>query len=114
MKALLQSISGVFREAVTSTRALLEPSLGRSNLGAPFDPQSIPARRRFLARRRKLLANLVKWRKYTGERFGIGEVAALLIKECVLPVAERGWEVGGEACLRKVGILPPQRQRVQC
>lgn len=95
-------MSIVFREAVISTQTLLAPSLGPSNRGAPFDPQSIPARRRFLVRRLKLLTNLLKWRKYTGERFGLGEVATLLVLRCLLPVAERGWEVGGKDILRKV------------
>lgn len=67
-----------------------------------FDPQSIPARRRFLVRRLKLLTNLIKWRKHTGERFGLGETVTLLILRCLLPVSERGWEVGGEEILRKV------------
>ncbi|KAF8510864.1 nineteen complex-related protein 2-domain-containing protein [Gautieria morchelliformis] len=100
-QALLKSVSTVFREAVISTQTLLAPSLGPSNPGAPFDPYSLPARRRFLVRRLKLLTNILKWRKYTGERFGLGEVATLLVRSCILPVAERGWEVGGEEILRK-------------
>jgi GC-rich sequence DNA-binding factor len=95
-------VSGNFKEAVKSTYALLAPSFGPSNPGAPFDPQSIPARRRFLTRRGKLLTNILKWRKYTGERFGLGETVTSLIKGCILPVAERGWDVGGEELLRKV------------
>jgi GC-rich sequence DNA-binding factor len=104
-QALLKSVSTVFRDAVTSTQTLLAPSFGPTNPGAPFDPQSMPARRRFLMRRLKLLANLVKWRKYTGEKFGVGELATVLVKRCMVPVAERGWEVGGEDVLRKVSRL---------
>lgn len=102
VQALLKSVSDVFREAVVSTQTLLAPSLGPTNPGAPFDPQSLDARRRFLARRLKVLTNLLKWRKYTGERFGLGEHATLLVRRCIFPVAERGWEVGGEEILRKV------------
>jgi GC-rich sequence DNA-binding factor len=98
-------VSNVFREAVVGTQTLLAPSLGPANPGAPFDPQSLNARRRFLARRVKLLTNLLKWRKYSGERFGLGEHATLLVRNCILPVAERGWEVGGEEILRTVRMI---------
>ncbi|KIJ54945.1 hypothetical protein M422DRAFT_24809 [Sphaerobolus stellatus SS14] len=101
-QALLKSVSTVFRTAVTSTHELLIPSLGPGNPGTPFDPEGLRARRRFLARRIKLLTNLLKWRKYTGERFGLGEIATSLIRECILPVAERGWDIGGEEIVRKI------------
>ena len=101
-QTLLKSAFNVFHDAVISTQALLAPSLGPTNPGAPFDPQSLPARRRFLMRRLKLLENLIRWRKYTGERVGIGELASKLINTCILAVAEKGWEMGGEDALRKV------------
>jgi hypothetical protein len=50
----------------------------------------------------KLLANLLAWRKYTGERYGIGELVERLLGRVLLPVAEGGWEVGGENVIRKV------------
>jgi len=105
MQALLKSVSAVFKAAIAATRELLAPSFTSKNPGPPFDPQAISARRQFLARRSKLLANLIKWRKYTGERFGLGEAATSLIRDCVLPVAERGWDVGGEEFMRKASLL---------
>ncbi|KAF8517432.1 nineteen complex-related protein 2-domain-containing protein [Hysterangium stoloniferum] len=106
-QSLLKSVSTVFQDVATSLHTLLSPSLGPTNVGPPFDPQSVPARRRFLIRRLKLLTNLIKWRKYTGERFGLGEVATSLIQRCILPVAERGWEVGGEELMRKMVEITP-------
>lgn len=89
-----------FREAVTDMEDTLVPFLA---LNRPrFDPEAIPARWRVLARQRKLLSNILQWRKYTGELFGIGQLATRLVQQCVVPIAESGWEVGGEEGLRKV------------
>jgi GC-rich sequence DNA-binding factor len=49
--------------------------------------------------------NIVRWRKYTGERFGIGELATRLVARCIAPVADGGWDVGGEECVRKVCLI---------
>ena len=89
-----------FRESVDSSLIALQPYLDYNN--AKFDPESVPARRRFLIRRYKLLNNLLQWRKYIGEKFGIGELISKLIGECMLPVAENGWDVGGEEIMLKV------------
>ncbi|GJJ15762.1 hypothetical protein Clacol_010040 [Clathrus columnatus] len=105
--ALLKSVCTVFREAIAMTTAQLAASLGPANPGAPFDPQADPARRRFLMRRLKLLNNLVKWRKYSGERFAVGELVTDLIRSCVLPVAERAWDIGGEEFVRKAIEFTP-------
>ena len=67
-----------------------------------FDPQAIPARRRFLARRYKLLRNVLQWRKHAGDRYGLGNLATRLVTSSMIPVAESGWEVGGEEIMRKV------------
>ena len=67
-----------------------------------FDPEAIPARRRYLWRCYKLLSNMIRWRKYAGERYGLGMLITSLVTKTILPVAESGWEVGGEECLRKV------------
>ncbi|KZV86977.1 hypothetical protein EXIGLDRAFT_621222 [Exidia glandulosa HHB12029] len=101
---LLKAVLSTFREAVTSTSLLVQQCVNgnASARGPVFDPQAPPARRRSLARRLKLLRNLVRWRKYTGEKFGVGELATQLLRECMLPIAESGWEVGGEEIMRKV------------
>lgn len=96
----LKSVYTVFQYAVESTERSLTPYIA---LNQPlFDPESIPARRRYLARCRKLLNNMVRWRKYSGERFGIGLLITRLLSNCVLPVAESGWEVGGEEYVKQV------------
>ncbi|KAH9936526.1 GCFC-domain-containing protein [Fomitopsis serialis] len=102
---LLKSVFTVFQGAVTSTDSVVSPYLA---LNQPrFDPEAIPARRRFLTRRYKLLRNLLQWRKYTGEQFGLGQLAQNLVDHDMLPVAEGGWEVGGEEYIRKVaGLIP--------
>lgn len=102
----LKSVCTVFQDSLTVTANQLAISLSpRNSMGAPFDPQADPARRRFLVRRIKLLINLLKWRKYSGERFGIGELVTKLIRSCVLPVVERAWDIGGEDFIRKVSVF---------
>ncbi|KAI0916948.1 hypothetical protein AcW2_007207 [Taiwanofungus camphoratus] len=104
-EAILKSVFNTFRAAVESTGTLLSSYLALDS--TRFDPEAIPARRRFLTRRYKLLRNLIQWRKYTGERFGIGQLAMTLVDNDMLSVASSGWEVGGEECMRKViQILP--------
>ena len=67
-----------------------------------FDPQAIPARRRFLARRHKLLRNILQWRKHAGDRYGLSNLVTRLVISSMVPAAESGWEVGGEEIMRKV------------
>ncbi|OBZ68654.1 GC-rich sequence DNA-binding factor 2 [Grifola frondosa] len=99
-EALLKSAFTVFQAAVRVTDGLIPRYL---SLNKPrFDPEAIPARRRFLMRRYKLLRNIIQWRKYSGEKFGIGSLVTELVSGCMLPVAESGWEVGGGDCMRKV------------
>ena len=101
VQLLLKSVHTVFSAAVSTTESTLVPFL---ELNQPrFDPAAIPARRRFLARRYKLLRNLLQWRKYAGDRYGLGALATKLVSLNMLPVAESGWEVGGEEMIRKVG-----------
>lgn len=97
---LLKSVYVVFQRAVDAAESTLAPYLA---LNQPrFDPESVPARKRYLVRCYKLASNIVRWRKYTGERFGIGLLLTKLINNCMLPVAESGWDVGGEDVMRKV------------
>lgn len=97
-QVLLKSAATAFQSAIADTETLLAKFPNRQGV---FDPEAIPARRRYLARRIKLLKNLLHWRKYTGERFGIGQLAENLV-ENMLSIAEGGWEVGGEEVARTV------------
>jgi len=107
--ALLKSINNPFCEAIAVTRKLLDAALraGSSNVG--FDPQSIPARRRFMVRQLKLLVNLITWRRLASDalELEIDDVIKRFINEVLTPVANTGWEVGGEEMLQKAkGALP--------
>jgi GC-rich sequence DNA-binding factor len=97
---LLKSVFAVFQRATSAAESTLASYLA---LNSPrFDPEAIPARRRYLNRCSKLVTNVMRWRKYTGERFGIGMLITRFSTDCMLPVAESGWEVGGEDSIRKV------------
>jgi len=102
VQVLLKSVYTIFANEASITELLLAPYLSLNH--PPFNPESIPARQRFLARRMKLVQNIVRWRKYTGERFGIGELATRLVIRCIVPVADSGWDVGGEESVRKVSF----------
>ena len=97
----LQAVYSKFRESIDGAISAVKPYLEAGG-SAKFNPDSVPARRRLLTRRYKLLSNLVRWRKHTGEKFGAGEMMTRLIVECELPVARTGWEVGGEEIVQKV------------
>ena len=103
MKMLLKSVHTVFANEVSTTESLLASYLSLNK--PPFNPESVPARQRFLARRTKLVQNIVRWRKYIGDRFGIGELTTRLVDKCIAPVAESGWDVGGEQGVRKVSEI---------
>ncbi|GBE83032.1 nineteen complex-related protein 2-domain-containing protein [Sparassis latifolia] len=106
---LLKSVYIVLQAAVASTESFLPSYLALSK--SRFDPEAIPARRRFLTRQCKLLYNIINWRKYSGEKYGIGQLATRLVDSCMLPVADSGWEVGGEETIRKVvQVLPAELQ----
>lgn len=99
---ILKSVHHVFQAAVKIVDSSISPYLALNN--PRFDPEAIPARRRFLTKRYKLLVNLLKWRKYAGNKFGLGSLATLLVEKGMISVAQSGWEVGGEECMRKVGV----------
>ena len=104
---LQKSIIIPFRRAVDSTIEVVQPYLALPASSAPFDPESISARRRYLSRRRKLVTNLLRWRKYAGERYGVGQLIVRIVNEVIQPVAETGWEVGGGEIFQKVSIFYP-------
>ncbi|KAJ6585237.1 nineteen complex-related protein 2-domain-containing protein [Mycena capillaripes] len=92
---LLKTVLTVFQAAISENAKLVEKYKLASPAGAvaAFDPASIPARTRYLNRRTKLLRNLIKWRKYTGERFGIGESISRLV-DSISDIAHGGWDGG--------------------
>ncbi|KAI0058268.1 hypothetical protein BV25DRAFT_1919473 [Artomyces pyxidatus] len=105
-QVLLKAVVTNFREAIGALDASQQPFLGLNN--PPFSPEAIPARNRLLARHRKLLSNIVRWRGYAGGLFGIDELVIALVTNCMLPIADSGWEVGGEESMRQVLKNLPQ------
>ncbi|KDQ62610.1 hypothetical protein JAAARDRAFT_203706 [Jaapia argillacea MUCL 33604] len=98
-QALQKAVFQSFHDAVTALLFVVSQHLTLSN--PRFDPEAIPARRRVLARVSKILSNILRWRRYSSEVFGIGELATKLVRDGLLLVAETGWEVGGEEASRK-------------
>lgn len=102
LELLQKTAYGTFRQAVDEHAILIQPYLELRGISKfEFDPEAIPARQRFLCRRYKLLINFLRWRKYTGEKFGASELISRLINQCMRPIAETGWEVGGERVMEK-------------
>lgn len=101
---LFKTMLTLFDNAIAETEALLSKYRSSGQTAMSFNPESIPARRRFLARRIKLLQNLSRWRRFTGERYGIGQSITRLVDGTLLSVAEEGWDVGGEELMRKVRL----------
>ncbi|GLB38206.1 putative nineteen complex-related protein 2 [Lyophyllum shimeji] len=107
VQILLKSIVTSFESAISETETLVTKFKAIRRGPPAFDPEAIPARRRFLARRLKLLKNLLRWRKYAGERFGVGALAKRLVETTLLDVATSGWEVGGEDLARTAATMLP-------
>ncbi|TFY70970.1 hypothetical protein EVG20_g2035 [Dentipellis fragilis] len=101
----LKTVVDTFKESFVESYRLKKQYLDLNQ--SRFDPEAVPARRRLLTRQRKLLTNILRWRRYTGEQFGIGELVTKLVENCMLPIAESGWDVGGEESLRKVAAAIP-------
>ncbi|KAF9241159.1 GCFC-domain-containing protein [Melanogaster broomeanus] len=102
---ILKSVHSVFNDTMSNSEALLAPFVA---LNRPlFDPEAIAARQRLLSRASKLLDVMVQWRKYAGERSAVGQLCTQLVNNYVLPIAESGWEVGGELQVRQmIASLP--------
>jgi GC-rich sequence DNA-binding factor len=97
---ILKSVYSVFEDSILTSESLLASFVA---LNRPiFDPEAITARRRLLRHASKFLDTLVRWRKYTGEAFGIGELCVRHMNNVALPIAESGWDVGGEEIAREV------------
>lgn len=69
-----------------------------------FDPEAMPARTRVLARQRKLLSSMIKWREVTRDTFKVGELIKEFVRECMTRVAETGWDIGGQNSMHKVNF----------
>lgn len=100
----------MFRNAINDTEELLGKYAAATKAPAAFNPEAIPARRRFLVRRIKLLKNLLRWRKFTGEQHGAGLLIARLTDKCILDIAGNGWDVGGEEIAKTVNTFTLQRR----
>ena len=96
----MKAVTYVYRDAVDRIVEDLQPYLELSQ--NRFDPESIPARRRLLAHYRKILANMLRWKKHSGSLFGIDAIVERLVQDAVLPVANSGWDVGGGDAMREV------------
>ena len=101
-QTLLSAVLSRVRLAVEETESLLAKFEASNAVAAPFNPEAIPSRRRFLLRRVKLLKNLWRWRRYTGEKFGVDHLITRLVEKCFIGVAEGGWEVGGRDAAQTV------------
>ncbi|KAG2151320.1 GCFC-domain-containing protein [Suillus clintonianus] len=102
---ILKSVNSVFERSVSTWESMLAPFIA---LNRPvFDPDAIAARRRLLRHASKLFDTLIRWRKYTGERLGIGDLCIRHMNNVVLPIAESGWEVGGEEITREMIAITP-------
>ena len=99
---LLKSVLAVFQAAVDGEERLIEPYLKVNQ--SRFDPEAIPARKRYLNRRVKLVQTLLRWRKHSGEGSGVEGLVKRTVDVFIVPVADGGWDVGGEECLRKVRL----------
>ncbi|XP_006462556.1 hypothetical protein AGABI2DRAFT_179259 [Agaricus bisporus var. bisporus H97] len=108
LQNLRKSTMMIFQNAVTDTENLISKYDSVIKGPSQFNPEAIPARRRFMARRVKLLQNLLKWRKFTGEQHGIGLLIGRLVDGCVLNIAESGWDVGGEEVAKSIVATLPR------
>lgn len=93
-----------FEEAINQTENLVTKYSSSSR--PPFNPEMIPSRERFLHRRIKLLNNILRWRKFTDERFGVGLLVGKLVDGCILRVADGSWDVGGAEIVKQVRFVP--------
>ncbi|KAF8442882.1 nineteen complex-related protein 2-domain-containing protein, partial [Boletus edulis BED1] len=103
---ILKSVHAVFDGAACNAEDRFLPFIKLNH--PPFDPEAAPARQRLLSRVIKLLENMLRWRKYAGDKHAVGKLCTRLVNECVLPIAESGWEVGGERKVHQVIASLPQ------
>ncbi|KIY62847.1 hypothetical protein CYLTODRAFT_494369 [Cylindrobasidium torrendii FP15055 ss-10] len=104
-QVLYKAVQTCFDRAVADVQTL-QSAQGSGMSG--FNPDGLPARKRYLARRLKLLRNLLRWRKHIGDTYGVGRTVEVLLEDVMLPVANSGWEVGGEDVMRQVLATLPE------
>lgn len=103
---VLKSVYTTFENVVIAAESLLSPFIRYNN--PQFDPEGIAARRRLLTRASKLIDMMLRWRKYTGEKLGLGQLCVRFVNNYVLPISRSGWEVGGEEKARQIIARLPQ------
>ena len=67
-----------------------------------------------MIRAARLLSNLLRWRRYTKERHGLGLLCGEILSDVLLPVARGGWDVGAGDALRKASSYYVFRFRNLC
>lgn len=97
---VLKSVYTTFENVVIAAESLLSPFIRYNN--PQFDPEGIAARRRLLTRASKLIDMMLRWRKYTGKKLGLGQLCVRFVNNYFLPISRSGWEVGGEEKARQV------------
>ncbi|KAF8879088.1 nineteen complex-related protein 2-domain-containing protein [Gymnopilus junonius] len=91
-QSLLKSVMTAFDKAVSDNEASITKYTSSHGSLPGFNPT---------------LKNLLRWRKYGKERFGLGMLVTRLVERCILVVAETGWEAGGEETMRTVVKMLP-------
>ncbi|OJA11835.1 hypothetical protein AZE42_04060 [Rhizopogon vesiculosus] len=105
-----ESVCSVFEHSISTSESSLAPFIALNR--SIFDSEAITARQRLLRHASKFLDTLVQWRKYTGEILGIGELCVRHVNNIAIPIAESGWDVGGEEIAREmVAVLPVELNR---
>ncbi|KAF5389187.1 hypothetical protein D9757_003414 [Collybiopsis confluens] len=106
LQTFYKAVIACFTKAVLENEILLAKHVTTSGSLA-FDPEAISARNRFLATQLKLVSNLLRWRKSTGELFGVGQLILRIVDGAMLNIADGGWDVGGEEAIKKLAALLP-------
>ncbi|KAG8806701.1 hypothetical protein FRC17_004852 [Serendipita sp. 399] len=108
LKSVLKVFIRVFETATNELESqfqkysAVEP-YAKQNLPV-FDPEAISARQRYMKRIVKLIQNIMAWRRYAKERFGIGRLITRLL-EVLFVASQGGWDIGGEEMVRKVCLI---------
>lgn len=104
--SFLTTVAREFKKSGTSLTERHQRFTDSQNAIPQFNPEVIMARQRFMKRVMKLITNILKWRRYTKERDGIGATVTSLA-ELIFSVARGGWEVGGEEIVKELGRILP-------
>ncbi|KAG8754904.1 hypothetical protein FRC14_004538 [Serendipita sp. 396] len=107
--SILKIVTRVFEIATNDLKDQFQKySVSAPSTKPTFDPEAISARRRYMKRVIKLTENIMLWRKYSKERFGVGRLVTTLL-EILFFVSQGGWDIGGEEFIRKaIGAIPAE------